>query len=255
MISIYSTAYNLSAGMFDYAAAIERWSQFADEVVIATNSVEDWNLLMEETLETDKLKVILTEIPFSEYDFDGKLKNAALQACSEPYCILLDLDEYIPVNQKSQWLRLIETINTLNQKAVLIPVIDLIQDSFHYKSLGYKWYLHQKEGCYRGIVNFAKKEDGKIDITKSDTTELIDKHGNLIPAMYLISPAMDNEDKLQAMKDCGIYVVHTGWLDKETRVKQNDFWYPHWQNRSGRELPPTDLNSIYQNPLPHNLYV
>lgn len=242
-ISIYTTAYNLKADLFDYRKSLIRFFEFADEVVVATNSIDDYAIL--ESLKIPFLKIVLAEIPFTDYAFDGKLKNAALQSCTSDFCILLDLDEYIPRYQNLLWKQLCTFARETKIKAFLIPVIDLFKDHDHYKSIGYKWYLHQREGCFRGVVNFAKQENGKIDTSKSDTTELIDENGELIPATYLVNPGLSAESQLEIMSANPIFVVHEGWLNKDNREKQNSFWKPHWENRSGKELIDKPLEEIY----------
>lgn len=266
--SIYSTAYNLKAGLFDLDKSIKRFCDFAEEVVIATNTQEDWGILLSYQTKHPNLKVVCAEeISLSDYAFDGKLKNVALQMCTGDFGILLDLDEYIPLNQKSTWQHIAHKwISSITDPfsspaALLIPVIDLIQDTKHYKSIGFKWYLHTmrgigSSGVQRGVVNFAKLDNGKIDITKSDTTELIDYEGNLIPSSYLFNPELSHADLLDLMRHYNMFVVHEGWLNKEQREKQSAFWKPHWENRSGQPSQDADLNNLYSQQYPtHNLYI
>lgn len=257
--SIYTTAYNLNSGLFDWRTAITRFANFADQVVVATNNSTDYLLL--NTLANDKIKVLMFNIPFSDYAFDGKLKNAALQACDHEYCVLLDLDEYIPEDQKESWQNLIKNFSSdINEKlkCVLIPVINICRDINSYKDIGYKFYLHKKTGTYRGIISSALLENGRIDITKSDTTELIDENGNLVPSAYLISPFLDDEFKLMMMGKHNIYVVHTGYLDPKVRVGQNSFWKPHWENRAGHKVGDIALTEDELNQItvkPHGLRI
>jgi hypothetical protein len=260
--SIYSTAYNLKAGLFDLDKSIKRFCDFAEEVVIATNTQEDYKILSSYQSKYPNLKVVCENIPLSDYAFDGKLKNIALQMCTGDFGILLDLDEYIPIDQKPVWQNIahkwVSSIADPFSKpaALLIPVIDLIQDVNHYKSIGFKWYLHTLAGCHRGVVNFAKLDNGKIDIAKSDTTELLDYKGDLIPSSYLFDPNLSESALLSAMKFYNIFVVHEGWLHKEQRAKQSAFWKPHWENRGGQELQVTDLNALYSEEYPfHNLHI
>lgn len=266
--SIYSTAYNLKAGLFDLDKSIKRFCDFAEEVVIATNTQEDWGILLTYQTKYPNLKVVCAEeISLSDYAFDGKLKNVALQMCTGDFGILLDLDEYIPLSQKSTWQHIAHKwISSITDPfsspaALLIPVIDLIQDTKHYKSIGFKWYLHTIRGIgcsgvQRGVVNFAKLENGKIDITKSDTTEIIDYKGDLVPSSYLFDPQLSQDELLLCMKFYNMFVVHEGWLNKEQREKQSAFWKPHWENRSGQDLRAEDLNTLYAQQHPaHNLSI
>jgi hypothetical protein len=259
--SIYSTAYNLKAGLFDLDKSIKRFCDFAEEVVIATNTQEDLGILLSYQSKYPNLKVVCENIPLSDYAFDGKLKNIALQMCTGDFGILLDLDEYIPLQQKVIWQDIAykwvsSIVNPFEPAALLIPVVDLINDTKHCKSIGFKWYLHTFPGCHRGVVNFAKLDNGKIDITKSDTTELLDYKGDLITSSYLLDPCLPQADLLSAMKFYNMFVVHEGWLNKEQRAKQAAFWKPHWENRGGQELQDTDINALYTQEYPlHNLYI
>lgn len=236
MISVYSSAYNLSSQMFDWESAIQRFSDFADEVCVSTNSNYDYALLLNRFKRDKKVKIINTDISFDDYAFDGKLKNAALQACTEDFCILLDLDEFISIKDKEKWIKWAKILgNQPNFDALLIPVIDLYNSEKEYKSLGQKWYMHKNlPSLQRGIVNFAKKDDGKIDHTKSDTCELIYDNGELCKSISIFYPDYPNLSRLKL--DNSIYVWHTGWLDKQKRLMSNSFWQKTWNNRAGFEV-------------------
>ena len=90
-----------------------------------------------------------------------------------------------------------------------------------------------KKGLYRGPVNWARKNNGTIDTSKSDTCELIDENGNLV---YSIQTPNDI-DSLQSNNFP--FVVHNGYLNLENRILRNyNFWENHWKIESGGE-PPT----------------
>lgn len=235
MISIYTSLYNLKANIFDWKNRLLYFKELASEVVVATTQNQDDSYLeLKPFCLENSIKLIITDISLKDLDFDGRLKNAALKACSMPVCSLLDIDEYFLQKHVKNWNNLAEKLLNSNHEAVFIPVIDLFFDKNHYKSIGAKWYLHKNNyNICRGIVNFAKKENGKIDHTKSDTTELIHLDGSLVSAASIIDLSMPDNYKLEIINKNNIYVLHEGWLNKKQRQKQNDFWKPVWNNRAG----------------------
>ena len=102
----------------------------------------------------------------------------------------------------------------------MLPTIDLYEDLDHYINIGQKWYLHTKEGSHRGSVAWARKEDGSLDPEKSDTCELIDSNGNLIPCVAKIQ-----------LDDLNPKIIHLGYLDLEKRNNVNKFWGKIWNHR------------------------
>lgn len=242
MFSIYCSAFNVNEMSFDYSTALGVFNAFAEEVVIAVNTSRDGTL---ETLHKHKrinnlhkLKIVETSFDYNDLAFDGKIKNVALQECTKDFCIGLDLDEFIPWSALDNWKETAKFIGESEDfNSVLIPSIDLYYSYKHAKNVGFKWYLHKREGMQRGVVNFAKLDNGKIDIEKSDTCELLDKNGNLTRSLLACPINYSTEEKLNFIKKEGApYVFHTGWLNKEQRLKQNKFWKPVWENRAGREV-------------------
>jgi hypothetical protein len=248
MISIYTSAYNLENSIYDWKEALNSFAAFADEVVISTFQIQKDNtvkLLQDYIANNHKFKLILCDLTQDDPEFDGKLKNEALKQCTKDFCILLDLDEKIPLWQRSGWEFVAKRLGESDYDAIMIPVVDLYNTEEEYKSIGYKWYLHKNHiGLERGVVRFARKPDGFIDTNKSDTTELV-KYGNLCNAAYLIDPRLEDEKKLQIMRQNSIYVLHYGWLDKDKRKLANQFWQPVWSNRSGSNVDTSvDFASI-----------
>ena len=181
--------------------------------------------------------MIKTAFEYSDLCFDGKIKNAALEACREDYCILLDADERINPSDRPKWEVYARALGK-DQKidALLVPVIDLCRDFHNYKCINSKWYLHKNNrGIKRGIVDFAKLANGKIDTERSDTCEAIYEDGSLVRAALIINPRLSNEDKISILKNQGVpFVWHTGWVDYEHRLKINEFWKTTLENRSGK---------------------
>lgn len=241
MFSIYSSIYRLSGGFIDYISALDNFCTFADEVVVSTTTDSKDNtikLLQNYALKNPKVKLVITDLKLDSAYFDGELKDAALKQCTQQYCILLDADERLQINDKMKWVRFAEYLS-LNEEydALFIPVIDLFNNDRCYKSIGFKWYLSKnKSNIGRGIVNFAKKDDGTIFVDKSDSTELIYRDsGNLVKSQYLISPNLSDGDKLQYIKQLPL-VYHLGWLNKDSRLLSNAFWQGIWNKRAGHEV-------------------
>lgn len=252
--SIYTSLFNYSPEKFDIVDAFENWFKYGDEIVVAT--FEDQKFQIESAIkesfgydERVKIKGV-KDTNLDDPFFDGKLKNAALQACSNEVVIQQDFDERLG-GDKKQWEYLGDLI--LNQFGppfgFLIPTIDLYKDLDHYKSIGAKWYLTSKEGVYRGPVNFAKRGDGTINTNFSDTCEAITAHGELIN--YL--PATRFEQELDIKFP---HSVHLGYLDINKRIENNKFWSKIWSARNGEEVPVATTKEQLESEnkaIPHGL--
>jgi hypothetical protein len=249
MISIYSSAFNLIKNNFDYFGAINKFCSFAEEVVIAVNKSEDDTLKKVHDLKFNNLKVIETNIDYSDPLLDGKIKNIALQNTSLPIKISLDMDEYIPLWQKNIWNNLGQQLAQDNEvDCYMIPSINLYKSKEKYASINPKWYLH-KSGLIRGPVHFGLK-NGFLDIEKSDGCELIYPDHTL--AKSRIAPC---DIKILRSKQAP-FVVHTGYLSVKDRIlRQENFWNKHWDISSGglqKSTNPTkeeDFNSETQDHL------
>jgi hypothetical protein len=143
--------------------------------------------------------------------------------------------------------------------AFLIPVVDIFKDRNHYRSINAKWYLTRNDpNITRGVVKWAYREDGSIDKTKSDTTEAIYKDtGEVVRASAILADAFPTFMKMAQLESGEIpFVYHLGGLNLEQRVKQSDFWRPHWDNRDKHsEEPKTTVEELekiqtYRHSLP-----
>lgn len=217
--SIYTSLFLVKTNDFNLGA-LKNFSDFADEVVVSTIVDQDdsYSILTEAAKQYNNVKVILTDFTTKDPLLDGKIKNAALQATMGDVCIQMDADEVLCLWQKEQWLEWGKWLLNSDYKAIMVPSVDLYGDINHYFNIGYKWRLH-KRGLFRGPVVWARKGD-HVDVTKSDTTELIDETGNLVHSL-----------KLSLMD---IYTFHLGYLSLENRVKRNvNFWKEHWSLEAG----------------------
>jgi hypothetical protein len=263
MISIYTSAYNLISMGFSWKDTFTHWLAFlknSGQIVVAVNTSTDDTAakvraffdqyVAEHPWCVTKINVVEAEIPYTDREFDGKLKALALSHCTEPYAILLDCDEIIPPHQRNLWMGMVRELeNRRNIDALLVPVIDLIGDEQHFKSIGSKWYLHRNTpNITRGVVGFARREDGTFDTSKSDSCEAIYKDsGELVRAGPILTPSLPDFLKLTNLESGETpYVIHLGWINLEQRLKQTEFWKPHWENREGKpdSQPKTTLADL-----------
>ena len=239
-VSVYTSLFNYSPEKFDLIETFDNWSKYANEIVIATFKGGERELYRAVAESTEKIKscfikIVECDTSLDDPLFDGKLKNAALQGCSNDIVIQQDMDERLG-GKKEVWEGLFNYLSGCNKKmpcAFFIECIDLYKDYNHYKSLGQKWYLHTKENTFRGPVNFAIRQDGTIDTDKSDTCELIDAEGNLIPPFTLNQSFKDENGVFNTDLP---HVIHLGYLDLEKRIENNKFWSPVWTARNGKEV-------------------
>lgn len=238
-ISVYTSSFNLENGLFDWRDSLDRMHNFCDELVIGTttDSSDRTIELLDNYVKTHKkAKLVITNYLLSSPTFDGDIKNAALQSTLFPVKILLDLDEIAPnPNQRDLWINNYNFMIANGADCLAIPSINLCKSLQTYKDIGYKFYIH-RAGLYRGVVDYAKKDDGSIDISKSDTTEVILSNGKL-PRMICVSRDIND---LQSGKIP--YIFHKWAVDLDNRINQNKFWKPVWVNRAKREVDDIILN-------------
>jgi hypothetical protein len=236
--SIYTSCFNIIKNNFNYwEFTIPKWLDFLEngekgEIVICINSSEDDTLkiIKDRFSSNNAIKIIESNFDYTDYAFDGKIKNQALQNCKNEICLGLDLDEYLSPN-KASWDNISKQFIKSPYDAVFLPSIDICKDLNYYKSIGAKWYMH-KSGLHRGVWEKAKLSNGKIDIKKSDTCELLDENNELCKAIFLV-----NENSISNIKEYNLpFIIHLGWLNWENREKQNQTWQPIWSNRAGYKV-------------------
>ncbi len=272
MFSIITSAYNVNKMKFDWQNAIENWVEFleeAGEIIIAVNKSEDDSLkAIQDFIKDVKrrspynqliINVIDANIDYNDPEFDGKLKDLALSKATYPYVILLDLDERIVPGTKSSWHYFANKLSMDERiDGWLVPVINLHHDLKNYSNMGFKWYLHKNsKNIKRGVVKWAYREDGSIDITKSDTTEAIYRDsGELIRARHVIMSELPDFIKVSQLQSGNTpFVYHLGTLDIQQRIRQNAFWEPVWRNRDKSEVntQKTEQQLKAMPYFPHNL--
>ena len=233
MISLYTTGFNLDKINIDFDEVFSNWLYYVDEIVIGTfrwqhEEVRD-AVIKSKFYDSKKIGVVSRHVEIeTDLYWEGKLKNAALQNCKHDITIQCDLDERISGRQEDIQAIAAELLKHDFPCSVMFPTIDLYEDSDHYINIGYKWYIHKKEGTFRGAVNFAKTEDGTFDPEKSDTCELIGENGNLIPCIGKIEYSSQ-----------GPKMIHLGFLDLKERNKVNQFWGKVWRHRHSGKFDPS----------------
>lgn len=240
MISIYSSAFNLIKNGFDYRTSIDRFCNFADEVVVCVNTSEDRTLEELKKLRSEFSNLVIVESHYSYDDplLDGKIKNNALQCTTCEVKVGLDMDEYIPQWQKPLWRQMAYGLLMENFcDCYMVPSINLYKDKDHYFSITPKWYIH-KSGLFRGPVNYAKKPDGTINTLVSDSCELIDSNGNIVRSVQFSKNTEDLESGYFP------FVVHEGYINLDARLLRNkNFWAKHWLVESGGSNPAHIIHS------------
>jgi hypothetical protein len=256
VISIYHSAFNLNKhGFTRWQDCLSKSCLFADEVIVAINTSEDDtedtvnNILKKEA---KSFKVIKTSFDYNDPWLDGKIKNAALQECTQEFKLQLDLDEYVPTWQRSIWDNICFKLKfDSNISCLAIPSVDLYKDLHHFKSINHKQYLH-KGIAYRAPQIAARKQDGTINTLMSDGCDLVDFNGNFIPTQGI-------NNSLEALESNQIpFVVHLGYVDLNSRLKRNhEFWHDHWYTEGGGQAPAHKIhmkNEDFEYPyLKHNL--
>lgn len=236
MISIYHSAFNLNKhGFVGWQDCLGKSCHFADEVVVAINTSEDDtenSIRKILAKEAKSYQIINTSFDYKDPWLDGKIKNAALQKCTQEFKIQLDLDEYIPIAQRSLWNNMCFRLKFNSDiQCIAVPSVDLYKDFEHFKSINHKQYLN-KGIAYRAPQIAARKSDGTINTLMSDGCDLVDENGNFIPTQGL-------DKRLEALESNQIpFVVHIGYVDLNSRLKRNhEFWNEHWYVEGGGQSP------------------
>lgn len=253
MISIYTTAFNIEKNEFDINSALENFLELADEVCIATlpdNQDNTQNILQDIANKNPKIKVFNSyDINSNTFAKDGKLKNLALQNCTQDICVQLDSDERI--SNATIWKNFIEKNKQtiLDGYAFMIPVINLYKDKNYYRDIGVKWYIHKKEGMKRGIVNFAKLPKGKFDKERSDGCELIDENERLPQSINILyHQNFRNKSPIEILKTMQVpFVIHYGYVDLKRRAAINrNFWEKEWSDYSDTHVKLNTTESDFK---------
>ena len=271
MFSIYTSAFNIVKNGFDYAQSFDNYLSFSDEVVVSTtNNNEDSTLeVLEEYAKKYKnFRYIISNLDRKHPFFHGHLRDEALQECKEEFCICLDLDELLPLWQKYNWVSFARMLSFSEADAYLIPLINLwgSYETIRWDkeiNYAYKWALHKnKKGkIKRGPVKFAIREDGTVDVDKSDTCELIYENGDLVRFSQIITNPNGNLAQYIFESTTKMLIYHLGYADYNHRVKVNkNFWQDQLNIHSGNRQKdriekyiPTDAKTLNKPLVKHNV--
>jgi len=223
-ISIYSSAWSAKKMGFDLKGALDNWSKYADEIIIAVNKCNETFLEIAE-LENPKVSIVMTDIDFEKDPFAyGKVIDSALQFTSGDLLIQQDLDERFRVDPE-MLPKIYKRLKDNFFGSCFVPTIDLYGDTESYVNIGKKWYIHLP-GFHRGPVKFGIKSDNHPDYNKTSTDELIDKDGNLVPTLNLFD---GNINDLQKYVERGMPIVyHLGYLNLIDRAERAKWWKDFW---------------------------
>lgn len=243
-LSIYSYLFAARLRDFDLDGTIANFTAFADEVVLATLAKQE-----DDTLErlqvhaaaNPRVKVVVSEIdPLKDNRFDGNLKTLAMKACSKDNLLVIaDCDERFLPSQRPAWDQLGQRLlATKGLDGWLIPVIDLWGDRSTIradKPIGLKFRMHKHTVERRGVPKAAECAEGLLDTHQSDTTEPLDRMGQLCQfAPCVTNPAL-LQPQLAQMLNGTPYVIHEGFLDLQRRAKiGREWWKKRWEERSGK---------------------
>lgn len=245
MFSIYTSAFNLIKNKFDWNEALANFGNFAvgGEVVIAVNKSEDETFeVLEHYAKGNtfcEIRVVPCDISYQDPLLDGKVKDVALQATKFGLKLGVDMDERLPLWQYDLWYSVMNQFKFAKPDALMIHSLNLWGDYDHIQAnmkdlVKFKWYLH-KEGLHRGPVNFGRLPNGKVDISKSDTCELIYPNGELVKAQPVAANLTTPENFLDSLIKVP-FVYHLGYANFQNRdVRNKNFWDNHWKVESGRD--------------------
>ena len=233
MISIYTTGFNLEKININFDEVFSNWLVYANEIVLSTFQDEIKTTVeiisKSKFYDSKKIKVVALTVDIeNDVYWEGKLKNFALENCTNSVVLQCDLDERVSGDPKQFEVCRRSILDHDFSCSVMLPTMDLYEDLDHYINLGKKWYLHTKKGTFRGSVNWARKEDGSLDPEKSDTCELIDAKGNLIPCIANVEYSSNDYPK----------IIHLGYLDLDKKNCVNEFWGKIWNHRSSGSFDP-----------------
>jgi len=243
VFSIYHSAFNLiKHGFVGWQESVQNSCKFADEVIIAVNTSSDGTKeAIEETLKDfSNWKIIETDFSYQDPWLDGKIKNVALQACTQDFKIQLDLDEYIPLWQKPIWENVAMQLAFHPAQCVAVASVNLYKDWNHLSSITNKQYFHKGQ-AYRAPSIHARKPDGTINTKMSDGCDLVDQFGNFVPTI----PTPNDQSVLE--QNVAPFVVHFGYVDLDSRLKRNhEFWHEHWYVEGGGQAPAHTIHMKHE---------
>jgi hypothetical protein len=256
-LGVYLSAFNVVQNGLSYEGPIRDALAFFDHVTIAVNtSVDDTLARFQALAEVEpRLKIVTTDIPYTDVTFDGRVKDAALQACEGEVLTQLDLDETIPLNQRDMWRAYAaKLLDTPGVDCFMIPTIDLwgsMETIRADAAIGMKFRMHRR-GLHRGVWKRAWVVPGKQFRTDmSDSCELLTPDNELVRAGAVVPPQF-LQPMTHSMLNGYPFTVHLGFVSFDQRIKVNKaIWADHWRLRAGGADPKValDKDSLLGYPL------
>lgn len=243
MLSIYTPLFNvISHDIRGWRKSLINSCETADEVVVAINtSTDSTELEVRKVLSPyGNWRIINTSFE-KNAAMDGLIKNAALQACSSEFQLLIDGDEYIQSWMRPQLNSLLFQFKFSQPKVLCLPSVDLFRDENHFKCINNKQYI-TKKGVFRGISKQARNSDGTANTMISDGTEVIDENGNMLEPAFLRNVTLED---MEAGKIP--YIIHCGYLFLDSRLNRaKAFWNEHWMVTGGGRKPAHVLHDTME---------
>lgn len=240
-IDAFGYLFNARKFGFDTEKTVDNFCAFFNQVYCATVPSEDdtREVLAELEKKYPNFHVIDSNIKIKGNAlFDGQLKTLAMNECKNKLRCIVDFDEIFPLSNRDKWDKYCEFLLGNNKvDGVMIASIDLYSSELKIRSdtsIGQKFRLHKDTVYARGVPNFARRGDGFVDTSRSDTTDPISEFGDLcqfvsITPQMLLTPMF--ADQLVDYP----YTLHYGSVDYERRAKiGREFWAEAWSDRSGR---------------------
>lgn len=261
-IDCYGYLFNARKFSFDTEKTVANFCAFFDQVYCATVPSDDDTREVLADLEKrySNFHVIDSNIKIEGNPlFDGQLKTLAMNNCKNKLRCIVDYDEMMPLSNREKWDKYCEILlNNQEIDGFMIASLDLYGDELKIRSdisVGQKFRLHKDTVYQRGVPNFARRGDGLINTSRSDTTDPISESGELCKFAAITPQMLLNPMFVDQLVDFP-YTLHYGSVDLERRVKiGREFWNDRWQERSGhKENIATSINQLdfYQTCF-HNL--
>lgn len=261
-IDAYGYLFNARKFDFDTEKTVTNFCVFFDQVYCATVPSEDntREVLAELEKKYPNFHVIDSNIKINGNNlFDGQLKTLAMSHCKNKLRCIVDFDEIFPLSNREKWDSCAKyLLDNYSVDGLLIPSVDLWGNKEKIRSqvhIGQKFRLHKDTIITRGVPNFAKRGDVFFDTSKSDSTEPLDKNGNLSRFESIIP----NNALMPIFASQLInypYVLHFGSLNLQRRANiGKEFWKARWEERSNKkENVITDVTELEkESTIYHNL--
>ncbi len=242
-LGCYVSAFRLLTNGFDYERSLRAALAFFDYVTVAVNTRDDdgtlaaLQSLADQIDISPRLKVVSVDLSYDDVTFDGRLKDAALQACEGDVLCQMDLDESVGPSQRALWRQYAtKLLDSPGVECFMLPSVDLwgSKDTIRAdKAIDLKFRMHRK-GLHRGVWKRAWLVPGKLFRTDmSDSGEILTADRELAASVAVVPPQF-LQPTTHAMLNGYPWTAHWGYADLDQRVRVNKaIWAQHWTDRNG----------------------